>query len=146
MIRDCEEKDIPLIIDMSREFWAHTIYNEPMQDNAVEAMTRKCIKDNLCLVFDVDGKAEGFICGVKGVLLANFDVMTGTELAWWVNEDQRESGGGIKLLRAIEKRAKDEGIKYWSMAYMQSSMPDSIKKVYDSMGYKINESLYTKVL
>ena len=131
---------------MSREFWAHTIYDEPMQDDAVEAMTRKCIEDNLCLVFDVNGKAEGFICGVKGVLLANFDVMTGTELAWWVNEDHRESGGGIQLLRSIEKRAKAEGIKYWSMAYMQSSMPESIKKVYDAMGYKINESLYTKVL
>ena len=146
MIRDCEEKDIPQIIKMSREFWKHTIYDVPMQEDAVEAMTRKCIEDNLCLVFDVDGKAEGFICGVKGVLLANFDVITGTELAWWVNEDHRESGGGIRLLRAIEKRAKDESIKYWSMAYMWSSMPEAIEKVYKSMGYKINESLYTKVL
>lgn len=146
MIRDCEEKDIPSIIEMSREFWVHTIYDEPMQDDAVEAMTRKCIDDNLCLVFDVNGNAEGFICGVKGVLLANFDVMTGTELAWWVNEEHRDSGGGIQLLRSIEKRAKEEGIKYWSMAYMQSSMPESIKKVYDAMGYEINESLYTKVL
>ena len=147
MIRDCETKDIPAIIEMSREFWKHTIYKaEPLQDDAVQAMTEKCMDDGLCLVLEIDGAVEGFVCGIKGPLLANFDVVSGTELAWWVNEKFRNTGGGLKLLREIEKSARREGIKYWSMAYMESSMPESIKTIYDSMGYKINESLYTKVL
>lgn len=147
MIRDCEQKDIPALIEMSRAFWVHTIYkNEEFQDDAVEGMIKATMRDQLCLVYDVDGKAQGFICGVKGYLLANFDVMVGTELAWWVNEEFRNSSAGLKLLSAAEKRAKQIGIKYWTMAYMMSSMPESIKRIYESTGYIENESLYTKVL
>ena len=147
MIRDCEKKDIPALVAMSKTFWQHTAYkSEEFKNESVEAMLHATIKDELCLVYDVNGKAEGFICGVKGPLMANFDVCIGTELAWWVNEDHRNSRGGIDLLKAIEKRAKELGIKYWNMCYMQSSMPASIKRIYESMGYKESESLYMRVL
>lgn len=147
MIRDCLEKDIPAIVNMSRDFWQHTEYkNEEFQEFAVIAMINQTMKDKLSLVLEIGGSVEGFVCGIKGPLIANFDVIAGTELAWWVNEDHRASSGGLKLLRAIEKKAKQEGIKYWNMAYMFSSMPESIKKIYESMGYKANECLYQKVL
>lgn len=145
MIRDCQEEDIPKVIDMCREFWTHTTYDEDFQEDAVICMLVKSMDDGLCLVLDIDG-VQGFICGVKGPLLANFDAVVGTELAWWVNEDFRSSGGGLKLLRAIEKKARTEGVKYWNMAYMSSSMPESIKRIYESMGYELNECLYQKVL
>ena len=146
MIRDCEQKDIPALVEMSRDFWQHTLYkDEEFQDDAVIAMIDQTMKDNLCLVLEIDGNVEGFVCGVKGFLTANFDVLVGTELAWWVNEDFRQTSGGLKLLKAIECQAKSIGIKYWNMAYMNSSMPASIKKIYESMGYKENECLYTKV-
>ena len=146
MIRDCETRDIPELVAMSKTFWQYTLYkDEEFQEDAVEGMIKAAMKDNLCLVYDVNGKSEGFVCGIKGYLMANFDVCVGTELAWWVNEDFRKTSGGLKLLKAIEQRAKSLGIKYWNMAYMKSSMPESIKKIYESMGYKENESLYTKV-
>ena len=146
MIRDCETKDIPDLIEMSREFWQHTLYkDEEFQDDAVEGMIKKTMEDELCLVLEIDGEVQGFVCGVKGFLMANFDVSVGTELAWWVNEEYRKGSDGLKLLKAIEQRAKKIGIKYWNMAYMNTSMPDSVKKIYESMGYKENESLYTKV-
>ena len=147
MIRDCETKDIPALIAMSKIFWQHTLYkDEEFQEDAVEGMIKAAMKDKLCFVYDVNGTAQGFVCGIKGYLLANFDVLVGTELAWWVNESHRNSTAGLKLLKAIEKRAKDIGIKYWNMAYMQSSMPESVKRIYESMGYEENESLYTRVL
>jgi GNAT superfamily N-acetyltransferase len=147
MIRDAVDADIPAIVEMSRVFWQETTYkSEEFQEDAVIAMTVQSMDHGLCLVFDVDGVAQGFVCGVKGPLLANFDAVAGTELAWWVNEGYRSGGGGIKLLYEIEKKAKKAGIKYWNMAYMESSMPSSIKKIYESMGYKMNECLYQKVL
>ena len=120
--------------------------DEEFQEDAVEGMILAAIKDNLCIVYDVEGKAQGFVCGIKGYLMANFDVLVGTELAWWVNQEFRNTSAGLKLLKAIERRAKSLQIKYWNMAYMNSSMPASIKKIYESMGYKENECLYTKVL
>ena len=146
MIRDCETKDIPALVAMSKEFWQHTLYkDEEFQDDAVIGMIEKTMEDELCLVLEIDGNVQGFVCGIKGFLMANFDVSAGTELAWWVNEDYRKGSDGLKLLKAIEQRAKKIGIKYWNMAYMNTSMPDSVKKIYESMGYKENESLYTKV-
>jgi N-acetylglutamate synthase-like GNAT family acetyltransferase len=147
MIRDCETKDIPALVAMSKTFWQYTLYkDEEFQEDAVEGMILASIKDNLCIVYDVEGNAQGFVCGIKGYLMANFDVLVGTELAWWVNQEFRNTSAGLKLLKAIELRAKSLQIKYWNMAYMNSSMPASIKKIYESMGYKENECLYTKVL
>ena len=147
MIRDCKAKDVDTLIAMSEEFWQHTIYRKEKFDaESCKAMIEQTMTHELCLVLEIDGKVEGFICGVKGYLLANFDIMNGTELAWWVNEDYRKSGGGLKLLRSIEKRAKKLGVKYWNMLYMQSSMPSSIKSIYESTGYRKSESFYTKVL
>jgi GNAT superfamily N-acetyltransferase len=147
MIRDCETRDIPSLVAMSKTFWQYTLYkDEEFQEDAVEGMILAAIKDNLCIVYDVEGKAQGFVCGIKGYLMANFDVLVGTELAWWVNQEFRNTSAGLKLLKAIERRAKSLQIKYWNMAYMNSSMPESIKKIYESMGYKENECLYTKVL
>ena len=147
MIRDCETKDIPALVAMSKTFWQHTLYkDEEFQEDAVEGMIKATMEDKLCIVYDVKGIAQGFVCGVKGYLMANFDVSVGTELAWWVNKDYRNSSAGLKLLKAIESRARELNIKYWNMAYMQSSMPESIKRIYESMGYKENESLYTRVL
>ena len=147
MIRDCLDSDISALVEMSREFWQHSPYSEQeFIDADVKSMIQATIKDNLCFVYDVDGIAQGFICGVKGPLMVNFGVLIGTELAWWVNEDHRKSSGGLKLLRAIEQRAKELGLKYWNMCYMQSSMPESMKKIYKSMGYKETESIYMRAL
>jgi len=146
LIRDCTQEDIPKIVDMSREFWSHTEYKEEeFQEDAVVCMLVKSIDDGLCLVLDINGP-KGFVCGIKGPLLANFDVVAGTELAWWVDEGYRSSGGGLLLLKEIEVRAKNAGVKYWNMAYMTSSMPESIKIIYEKMGYNLNECLYQKVL
>ena len=147
MIRDCTEEDLDSIVAMSQEFWVHTIFkDEVFYVDDWKSLLRETMRQGLCLVLEVKGKVVGFICGVVGSLLANFKVALGTELAWWVNESERGSGEGLKLLDAIELRAKELGIKYWNMAYMESSMPGSIKKIYESKGYTLNESHYTKVI
>ena len=147
MVRDGCNKDLDAIISMSRDFWQHTQFkNEEFQPEMVEGMALKGIDDGLCLVYEEDGKVQGFICGIKGCLLANADVLVGTELAWWVNPGFRSGGAGLKLLSGIEKKAKSLGIKYWNMLYMESSMPQKVKCIYEHRGYKMTENSYTKVL
>ena len=147
MLRDGCSKDLKAIIAMSKDFWQHTQFkDEEFQPEMVEGMALKSIDDGLCLVYEVESVVVGFICGVKGCLLANGDVAVGSEIAWWVDPSHRDTGAGLKLLKGIERKAKSLGIKYWSMIYMQSSMPESIKRIYDKMGYELSESLHTKVL
>ena len=146
MIRAGETSDIPAIVEMARQFWQHTQYDDDYQPEAVEGMSQACIDSGLMSVLVVDDKVEGFACGLKGPLLANFDVLAGVEVAWWVNPDHRAGRNGIALLKHIEKAAKDAGLKYWSMIFMQSSMPDAIEQIYIKMGYKKAETTYTKRL
>lgn len=147
MLRDGCDKDLEAIVAMSRDFWQYTQFkDEEFQPEMVEGMALRCMEEGLCLVYEVDHAVVGFICGIKGCLLANGDVSVGSEVAWWVNPDYRDTGAGLKLLKGIERKAKSLGIKYWSMIYMQSSMPENIKRIYDKMGYELSESLHTKAL
>jgi hypothetical protein len=146
MIRLGTTKDIPQIVEMARDFWKETIYDEPFCSETVAAMSQLCIDQGLMCVVDIDGVLEGFACGVKGPLLANAEVLSGTEVAWWVNPDHRKGRNGIALLLSLEQQAKAQGIKYWNMVFMESSMPEKIEGIYKKMGYKKTEVFYTKVI
>ena len=147
MIRPGTARDIPVVVSMAEDFWQETIYrDEEFQPSFVSAMIQRSLDDELCVVYEYEDKVIGFVCGVKGPILANEDVFAGTEIALWVEPDYRGSGAGRALIEAIEARAKECQIKYWNMVYMEASMPDEVRGLYKSMGYRLNESLYTKVL
>ncbi len=146
LIRSGTTQDIQAIIEMAREFWGHTIYDEEFQPSAVQAMAELCIEHGLMSVLVVNDIVRGFACGVRGPLLANSNVFSGTEIAWWVQPDFRRGRNGIALLKHIELLAKEAGIKYWNMVYMESSMPDEVRRIYDAMDYKQTETIYMKVL
>ncbi len=146
MVRSGEEKDIPAIVSMASKFWHHTIYDEPICGDSVKGMAELCIEHGLMSVLEVGGEVKGFACGVKGALLGNNAVASGTEIAWWVDEDQRKGRNGISLLKHIEGLAKKAGIKHWNMAYMESSMPETVKRIYEGLGYRQTEVIYSKVL
>ena len=146
MIRAGIESDLPAIIDMARRFWANTIYDEDYCGDTVSAMAEMCMSHGLMAVLDVDGVARGFACGVKGPLLANADVLTGAEVAWWVDPEHRAGRNGIALMKYLERLAKEAGIKYWNMSFMFSSMPEAVERIYQSLGYKKTETTYMKVI
>mgnify|MGYP003653046099 CR=1 FL=1 len=146
MVRPGTINDLPSIISMASEFWVHTIYDEPICAESVASMAKLCIDQDLMSVVDVDQSIVGFACGVKGPLLGNNSVSTGTEIAWWVDPDHRSGRNGIGLLKHIEGLAKAAGIKYWNMAYMESSMPTEIKSIYEKLGYQQTEVIYSRVL
>jgi hypothetical protein len=146
MIRAGTREDVPQIVDMGRVFWKETIYKEDFEPETVSELFNTCIDHGLMSVLEIDDKLEGFACGLKTPLIANSKVFLGTEVAWWVNPDHRQGKNGIGLLMALEKQAKEQGIKYWNMAYMQSSMPEKVEEIYKQFGYEKNEVIYSKVI
>lgn len=131
---------------MACEFWSHTDYSDPACPDTIRGMVNLCVNDHLMSVIDIDGCIVGFAAGLTGPLLGNGSILSGTELAWWVDPEHRAGSNGIKLLKHIEQSAKDAGVKYWTMAYMESSMPETIKRIYEKMGYRQTEVMYTKEL
>ena len=146
MVRAGLQSDINAIVEMSDEFWAQTIYEEPAIADDVALMAKHCIDSKLMSVLQIGGQVVGFACAVAGPLLANHSVKTATEIAWWVNPDHRSGRNGISLLKHIERLAKEAGVKYFNMAYMESSMPEQIRSIYEKIGYRQTEIIYTKVI
>ena len=145
MIRDAKETDFDAILDMCEQFWGHTSYSEPFERDHVLKMVEIAFEQGLLIVLDAEG-VQGFIAGVYSPLLGSSQAMAGTELAWWVNPVLRGSGVGFRLLRAMEYKARRNGIKYWNMASMKSSDDSHANSIYERAGYKLNETLYQKVL
>lgn len=146
MIRKGTFDDLPAIVEMAREFWNYTIYDDEYCPSTVHEIARQCVEQGLLSVVEIGGDVVGFACGVTGPLLGNASVKCGTEIAWWVNPEHRSGRNGVALLKHIEGLARDAGVKYWNMAYMQSSMPETVEAIYEKMGYTRTEVIYTRVL
>lgn len=146
MIRKADIEDFDDILDLCKTFWKETQFNEKFERNhTIEMVAAACSQGLLC-VLEVDGSTEGFAAGCKSPSLGSSQAMVGTEIAWWVNPDHRGGGNGIELLKYMEMLAKEQGVKYWSMVSMQSSMPEQVNALYEKMGYKLSEMVYTKVI
>lgn len=145
-VRCGESRDVLSIVGMACEFWEDTVYSENACPETITDMVNLCLDQQLLSVVEIDSEIVGFAAGIKGTLLGNRRASTGTELAWYVNPEHRSGTNGIKLLKHIESLAKAAGIKYWVMAYMESSMPETVKHIYEKMGYKQTEVLYMREL
>lgn len=146
MVRDGNSADLPVVVEMAREFWAHTMYDEPFDPDYVEYMAALAIDHGMLAILEVDGVVEGFTAGLKAPLLGNASVLNGTEIAWWVNPSARKGRNGIALMQHIEKMAKAQGVKYWNMIVMESCQPEVGAAIYERLGYKKSETSYTRVL
>lgn len=146
MIREAEVRDFPAILDLSREFWTHTMFSEPFEAEHTQKMVEMAYDHELLAVLEVDDHIVGFVAGISSFLLGSTQAKCGTELAWWVKPAHRGGRNGIALLNFIEQLAARNGIKYWTMVSMESSMPEQVGKMYEKMGYARSETSYTKVL
>lgn len=146
MIRSATIDDFDEILDLCEEFWTHTQFVEVFDREHTRLMVKMAYDHGLLCVLEIQDKIVGFCAGIKSFLLGSREAQTGTELAWWVDPDNRGGRNGIKLLEFMEDLAKMAGVKYWNMVSMQSSMPDTINRLYDKMGYSLEETTWTKVL
>lgn len=146
MIRQATIEDFDIILDMAKKFWQSTIYEEEFDRDHTKKVVGLAFDHGLIAVIEQKEGVVGFVGGVKSPLLANPNVMMGTELAWWVEPEYRKGGEGIKLMKFIEKLAKEQGVKYWVMVAMESSDPETAAKIYERLGYEKTESSYVRVL
>lgn len=146
MVRDGTAADLPAVVVMAREFWKHTRYDEPFDPDYVEYMSDLALQHGLLAILEMDGVVEGFTAGLKSPLLACHAVLSGTEIAYWVNPAARKGRNGIALIRHIEGMARTQGIKYWNMVAMESSMPEMVARIYGALGYEKSETSYTRIL
>ena len=146
MIRVATPDDFSAIEAHAKEFWSHSYFDMPYRDGSALPYIELCLSHELLLVADIDGEVVGFAAGCKAPLMGDSEITHGTELAWWVAPEHRGGRLGIQLLKGMEDAAREAGCSYWSMVYMESSMPETVREIYLKLGYRLNETTYGKRL
>jgi L-amino acid N-acyltransferase YncA len=145
-VREAMPKDFDSILDMCEVFWKHTQFDEPLDREHTRNMVQMSYDHELLIVAEDEGIIEGFMAAIKSPLLGTPAALAATELAWWINPDSRGRMYGVQLLQLLERLCIEQDVKYLNLAFMETSMPDKVKHLYKSLGYKLQETLYTKVL
>ena len=91
-------------------------------------------------------KNNEFIGAIGLVLNPSLEdgVLTCMESFWYVDEKHR--GQGLKLLLKAEKEARLMGAKRFMMMYLENSMPEKVKNVYERLNFRKIQTSYYKEL
>lgn len=144
-VRLATPTDFPAILDMCETFWKFTQFTEPFDREHTENMVQMAYDHELLIVAD-DGEICGFMAAIKSPLLGSRAALMATELAWYVIPEKRGKLLGVELVQFLERLCIKQEVKYLNMAYMETSMPEKVRVMYQKLGYTLQETLYTKVL
>ncbi len=146
MIRDAKKSDLPIMLHMGELFFNASDFSEltTYDRDSVRSTMTHLMDSGVLLV----GESEGIVVGMVGAMIYPFyfnnSHITGQELFWWVNEDQRKSGVGKKLLSGLEDKAKSMGVDSFSMVALEKMNPEIMDRVYKMSGYFSAEHTYYK--
>lgn len=140
MIRPYKESDKEKLLSLCEEFWASTCGDLcEFEREHTSSKLDQFISSGACIVSD---HVDGFILLVESSNLCNSQTIC-AEVAWYVSPESR-GGLGVQLLNAAIRYCTIKGVSSLSMMFMQSSMPDSIERIYDKLGFKLRETTYVK--
>lgn len=136
-IATAEDKD--LVIQMANKFIASTEYAEQADADKISNMIDVFISsdgnDKLLILYDDIGMLAGIVTefpfGKNRVA---------TDVAWWVEPDERGKKAGKELLEAFEFWAKKVGCSMVTMVCLD----DQLGKYYEKKGYRLFERAYMK--
>jgi len=148
-VRAAGYSDVDRIADLGDEFWGQTVYAKQgavYHGEQARKFLYQIINNGIVLVAEDDDGVQGFILLAIVPIPWCLDALTATELAYYVTPEKRKGGAGIRLLREAENVAKDRGIKYISMAHVNSVDPATPESVYTRLGYSKTETFFSKDL
>jgi GNAT superfamily N-acetyltransferase len=142
VIRAATEADIPALVAMGQQFRAQTGYRTIIAESAAQMATlcRQLLGGlGTILVLEHDGALVGMIGLHCAPHFLSLEMMAG-EVFWWVDPSRR--GHGLRLLRAAEAWARDQGA-----VSLQLIAPDErVERLYERLGYRAIERTYLRRL
>lgn len=148
IIRDGSEQDIYICVALAEKFYKHTAFygRVPFDGASVAERLINCLNAKIFAVAEQDDQVVGFACGLKAPSLMNKEYLIGAELAWWMEPEYRKCTAGVRLLKHVERMARDAGCYAWSMMCLESLNPDDVEDMYLRMGYQPSERTFVRYL
>lgn len=139
MIRTAVETDKVQVIDLARLFIDGMIGDYMAFDEAsASAHFDLLFKVAKTLVYEIDGKIVGLIAGIVSAKYFCSGKSL-QELVWFVHPEHRTCG--VRLLKAFEQLARDEGCDDIMMIHLENN---NLGDIYERFGYKKIQSTYLK--
>lgn len=145
MIREATEADLPELLAMGHRFISESRYREFILDNGeqLEKLAKHLLANPQGRV--LVSQKNGELVGMLGMIVFPHHFsgeLTGGEVFWWVQPEEREGGAGLKLLRHAERLASSLGANKMQMV----APTERIEKLYEALGYKKVETTYQRNL
>ena len=148
MIRQAKSEDIDRMIAFAKGFWDQTTYAESVEydiDTMVD--TTKAMIDTDVVLYAED---EGEIVGLLSIMISPFpmnrNIKSAVEWGFYVHEQYRSGGLGVKLLECAEAMLKERGVKFFTMIALENLKPKAVGRFYRRLGFAPEETCYMKEL
>lgn len=94
----------------------------------------------------VPPSVAGVVVGALAPVWYNPSVLYAAELGWWMNEEHRGGSAALRLVRAFEGWAREQGALYVSLSAMRHGDTDvgRLCGIYEKMGYYEVERTFLK--
>lgn len=145
-VRVATLEDLPAIVRMAARFRGETAYAGHVDENLeqLEKLTRFLLEHGVVHVAEKFGKAV--VGMVAAMVVANLvdGVLTGTEVAWWVEPEYRGGTAGVRLLEAVEQWAAARGARRFQMIAPTANA--RVGELYRRRGYTEIETIWQREL
>lgn len=154
IVRNATEADIPHIVEMAQRFYPVSPYPAlygGMADTQAAGLAlvamhgAEGIDPGVMLVAEEDGALIGMACLCADRATFNPAVRIASELVFWIEPEHRGGMAAVRLLKAAEDRAREQGVQVNRMAVLSTS-PAQAAQLYERMGYTMTECYYSKRL
>lgn len=149
IIRLATYEDIPQILELGETFFNSTLIAKagaPFDKDGTKELFEDLEEQELIVVAEIDGKIIGFILLDLNPTIGSFEIIQGSELAFYVEPGHREKGVGRELILGAEEVLRQHGAQVYSMSSMVTSNPKIVDKLYQDLNFIHTESTYSKVL
>lgn len=136
--------DLHAIVRMALQFIATSGYRELIQPNVEQLEVLVCwlLDSGAIFIAERDGQPCGMLA-TKVFPHPMSGELTGGEIAWWIDPDQRGGTAALRLVAAAEQWCLERGAKRFQMVAPAGS---GLGAVYERLGYEEVETAYQKPL
>lgn len=139
-------EDIDALVDMGERFFAFSAFSEftPLDPDSVRNSLLSLLDGGVVFVAEHEQQIVGGIVGMMTSVWFNQNVRTATELAWWVDEEHRTTSAGIKLYRAFESWAAEQGAQAIVMSDLVIRGAAPAENLFMKLGFTTVERSHVK--
>ena len=134
------------IVDMAKRFLAFAPHGSLIKNSTEDLVNtlKLVLESGVIFVIDVGGKAVGVLAAMMTTVWYSPSTKMAHEMMWWVNEENRGTIASIKLIKAYENWARENGADLIAMCDLVIEGQEPVGTTLNRLGYEMSERTYIK--